>query len=453
MLVHRLGSSSLSLLCPRSHHIHIHTANTNTSATRRPYTNSKTRIIQTRVVKMDAEARKAEREARKAEDRQWKKQSEKIEAGHSKISKGIVPEPSGMGEPKGAKGALALTIHRLQQELVEAARLRGEEGTTTLKTELEARKLSDDLEKSYHEKYEAGLRKLRDDLRLAALADAEEQTVDTLGETFRCLSRMFASASPEVRRKTVESLPAKFGVALAGSIDVQEMLVEVEPPGNKKHPRDCPDNADESQTKRNKGSANNDVAPNSNSDDAEVNGTEADKPESEDDASSKKMSEVPSTKETENEDDSSTEKTNDKSSNKETGTGGDDSSDKIDDESPAKETATEDDDDSSDKLKDEKPAEDEKPNPANDPSNKISDNAITAASHSTAGTPVVHATLTQSIDEALKSRVTPSELQPLLAHQIEKHSSTSTTTTTTVTNITTTTTVTTSTGEACSCLP
>jgi hypothetical protein len=382
---------------------------------------------------MDAEARKAEREARKAEDRQWKKQSEKIEAGHSKISKGIVPEPSGMGEPKGAKGALALTIHRLQQELVEAARLRGEEGITTLKTELEARKLSDDLEKSYHEKYEAGLRKLRDDLRLAALADAEEQTVDTLGETFRCLSRMLASASPEVRRKTVESLPAKFGVALAGSIDVQEMLVEVEPPGNKKHPRDCPDNADESQTKRNKGSANNDVAPNSNFDDAEVNGTEADKPESEDDASSKKMSEVPSTKET--------------------GTGGDDSSDKIDDESPAKETATEDDDDSSDKLKDEKPAEDEKPNPANDRSNKISDNAITAASHSTTGTPVVHATLTQSIDEALKSRVTPSELQPLLAHQIEKHSSTSTTTTTTVTNITTTTTVTTSTGEACSCLP
>jgi hypothetical protein len=180
---------------------------------------------------MNAEARKAEREARKAEDRQWKKQSEKIEAGHSKLSKGVMPEPSGMGEPKGAKGALALTIHRLQQELVEAARLRGEEGVTTMKKELETRKISDDLKGAYHEKYEAGLRRLRDDLRLAALADAEEQTVDTLGETFRVLSRMLANASPEVRRKAVESLPAKFGVALAGSIDVQEMLLEV------KHPR------------------------------------------------------------------------------------------------------------------------------------------------------------------------------------------------------------------------
>jgi hypothetical protein len=295
---------------------------------------------------MNAEARKAEREARKAEDRQWKKQSEKIEAGHSKLSKGVMPEPSGMGEPKGAKGALALTIHRLQQELVEAARLRGEEGVTTMKKELETRKISDDLKGAYHEKYEAGLRRLRDDLRLAALADAEEQTVDTLGETFRVLSRMLANASPEVRRKAVESLPAKFGVALAGSIDVQEMLVEVETPANKKHPRDSPDSVDESQTKRNKGSEKDDLASNSNSDDAEVDGAEADQPESEDDASSKKMSEVPSTKETEdeNEDDASTEKTNDESPAKETGIEGDDSSDQINNESPAKETATKADD-------------------------------------------------------------------------------------------------------------
>jgi hypothetical protein len=376
---------------------------------------------------MNAEARKAEREARKAEDRQWKKQSEEIEAGHSKLSKGIVPEPSGMGEPRGANGALAFTIHRLQQELVEAARLRGEEGITTMKKELEARKISDDLEGAYHEKYEAGLRKLRDDLRLAALAGAEEQTVDTLGETFRVLSRMLANASPEVRRKAVESLPAKYGVELAGSIDVQEML---EVPGNKKHPRDSPDNADESQTKRNKGSEMNGVA--SNSDDAEVNITEADKPESEDDASSKKIGEVPSTKETENEDDASTEKNNDESPANETGT---------EDSSSSSSSSS-----SSGNLKDESPTEDEKPNPANDAPNKISDNAITGASHPAAGTPVVPAASTQSIDEGLK---------PLLAHQIEKHPSTSTTTTTTVTNTTTTSTVTVkvSTGDASSCLP
>ena len=379
---------------------------------------------------MDAEERKAEKLARKAEERQWTKQSKNLLVGHLEISNGIMPGPLGI-EPKGAKGALVINIHRLQQELIEDTRLQGEEGIANMKKELEARKLLDEIENSYHEKYEAGLRKLRDDLRLAALADADEQTVDTLGEILRCLDKSLAKASPEVKRKTAESLSTKFGVSLACSVDVQEILAEVKTPGKKKHPRDSPDNAEEPQAKRNKGSENSDGA--SDSDDEEADGAEAEKPEN--DGSSEKMNVEPSAKETvtehEDENEASSERINNKSSAKET---------EIKDDS------------SSDKTKQEPSAEDNKPNPANDSSNKMSDNAIIAASNATTSTPEVHATTTnESVHGPPKPLAAPSELQPVLAQSTEKHApSTSTTTTTTVTTTSTTTTkttVTTSTGE------
>jgi hypothetical protein len=379
---------------------------------------------------MDAEERKAEKLARKAEERQWTKQSKNLLVGHLEISNGIMPGPLGI-EPKGAKGALVINIHRLQQELVEDARLQGEEGIANMKKELEARKLLDEIENSYHEKYEAGLRKLRDDLRLAALADANEQTVDTLGEILRCLDQSLAKASPEVKRKTAESLSTKFGVSLAGSVDVQETLAEVETPDKKKHPRDSPDHADESQTKKNKGSENNDVV--SDSDDEGADGADAEKTENEIDTSSENMNAEPTAKETvtEHEDEVSSKR--------------------INDEPSAKETEVKD-DSSSDETKQEPSAEDNKPNPANDSSNKMPDNAIIAAFNATTSTPEVHATTANdSVHGSPKLLAAPTELQQVLAQSTENHApSTSTTTTTTVTTTSTTTTtktVTTSTGE------
>jgi hypothetical protein len=397
--------------------------------TRPIYTNSTTNIPHSRIDEMDAEERKAEKLARKAEGRQWTKQSQNLNYSHWNMSNGIVPEPLGI-EPKGTKGALVVNIHRLQQELVEDARLRGEEGLANMKRELETRKLIDDLDNSYHEKYEAGLRKLRDDLRLAALADADEQIVDTLGETFRYLSGMLASASPEVRQKALESWPAEFGVAL---VDVREMAVEGEPPGKKKHPRDSSDNVDELQAKRNKSSENNDVT--SDSDDEQVNGMEVEKTENGKDASPEKMNDDPSAKEKEKEKEKQEEENA--------------SSEKINDDPSTKKTEIKD-DESSNKTKREPSAEDNKPNPANDSSNKFSDNAaIIAASSPAASTPEVHAT---TANESVHGAPKPlAELQQVPAHSIEKHPTSTSTTTTTTTTITATTTkksVTTSTVEA-----
>jgi hypothetical protein len=65
-------------------------------------------------------------DARRADNRQWDSNSGKIRDGHLKISAGIAPDPLKMKEARGPKGIRIEEIHQLQQEIFEAACLRGE---------------------------------------------------------------------------------------------------------------------------------------------------------------------------------------------------------------------------------------------------------------------------------------------------------------------------------------
>jgi len=183
-------------------------------------------------------------DARRAEDRQWATNSHKIRDGHWKISAGTAPESLKMTEPKGPKVAQIVDIHQLQQEVIEAASLRGENGLADMKKELQARRLFDDLDGSYYPVYKIKLCKLRDDLKLAALADVDEQSVDTLGKIFQCLQQSLVKSSPEVKRKTAENLSAKFGVSLADHVDVETMF---ERPKKKIRRQQSPSTSSESQ--------------------------------------------------------------------------------------------------------------------------------------------------------------------------------------------------------------
>ena len=131
------------------------------------------------------------------------------------------------------------------------------------------KKLSAEIEGGHFEKYEVGLRTLKDDLSMAILAEEDEQTVDTLGGIFKHLAWALASATHEVKQRTVECLSDEFGVRLAASVDIQTMLVEVDSPGT----------AEGSQAKRNKSSEGNDVASDADyedSDDMEGEGEDRD---------------------------------------------------------------------------------------------------------------------------------------------------------------------------------
>jgi hypothetical protein len=194
--------------------------------------------------------KKMDNDARRTDNRQWESNSPKIRDGHLMISVGFAPEPLKMKETRGPKGAQIKAIHQLQQELIDAALQRGAKGIAHLKKEVEGRKVSDDLDRLQYEVYQSKLRKLRDDLRLAALAEADEQTVETLGGMFQFLEGALGKASAEVKRKTVRSLADRFGVALAGHVDVETMFERPEKKKRRKSPlsadNELPTSGDES---------------------------------------------------------------------------------------------------------------------------------------------------------------------------------------------------------------
>jgi len=188
-----------------------------------------------------------------------------VRAGHSNICDGVRPFKLKGRATGGGDSDVLIDINDLQQGIIDEARWGGVESFARMKRALKASKeLAAELEGSYYDKYEAGLRALKDYLAIAILAEADEQTVETLGGIFQHLCEALASASPEVKQRTVESLPARFGVRLAASVDVQTMLVEVESPEREKHSRDSPDFAKGSEAIRSKGSVRNDVASSSN---------------------------------------------------------------------------------------------------------------------------------------------------------------------------------------------
>jgi hypothetical protein len=208
--------------------------------------------------------------------RKLTQREQKVRAGHTDICDGVRPFRL-RGRPIGGGDHDLLTdINDLQQEILDEARCGGGESFARMLEALKAdKKLSAELEGAYFEKYEAGLRRLKDDLSIAILAEEDEQDVDTLGGIFRHLARALASASPEVKQRTVECLPDEFGVRLACSVDIETMLVEVDSPGKKKRSWDSPGTAEGSQAKRKESSESNDVASNVNhqgSDDVEGEG-------------------------------------------------------------------------------------------------------------------------------------------------------------------------------------
>jgi hypothetical protein len=188
-----------------------------------------------------------------------------ILAGHSDICDGVRPFKLKGRAIGGGDHDLLTRINVLQQAIVDEARCGGMKSFARMKEALKAsKKLSAELEGSYFEKYEAGLSTLKDYLAVAILAEEDEQTVETLGGIFQHLSQALADASLEVKQRTVESLPAEFGVRLAPSVDIQTMLVEVDPPEKRKRPWDSPGSAENSNAKRNKNTESNDVVSNVN---------------------------------------------------------------------------------------------------------------------------------------------------------------------------------------------
>jgi hypothetical protein len=212
--------------------------------------------------------------------RKLTQREQKVRAGHADICDGVRPFRL-RGRPIGGGDHDLLTdINDLQQEIVDEAHGGGGESFARMLEALKAnKKLSAEIEGGYFEKYEVGLRGLKDDLSMAILAEEDEQTVDTLGGIFQHLANALAGASTEMKQRTVECLPDEFGVRLACSVDIQTMLVEVDSPGKKKCPWDSPGAAEGSQAERNKSSESNDVASNVNhedSDDMEGEGEDRD---------------------------------------------------------------------------------------------------------------------------------------------------------------------------------
>ena len=202
--------------------------------------------------------------------RKLTQREQKVRAGHTDICDGVRPFRL-RGRPIGGGDHDLLTdINDLQQEIVDEARCGGGESFARMLEALKAnKKLSAEIEGGYFEKYEVRLRTLKDDLSMAMLAEEDEQTVDTLGGIFKHLAWALASATHEVKQRTVECLSDEFGVRLAASVDIQTMLVEVDSPGT----------AEGSQAKRNKSSEGNDVASDADyedSDDMEGEGEDRD---------------------------------------------------------------------------------------------------------------------------------------------------------------------------------
>ena len=212
--------------------------------------------------------------------RKLTQREQKVRAGHTDICDGVRPFRL-RGRPIGGGDHDLLTdINDLQQEIVDEARCGGGESFARMLEALKAnKKLSAEIEGGYFEKYEVRLRTLKDDLSMAMLAEEDEQTVDTLGGIFKHLAWALASATHEVKQRTVECLSDEFGVRLAASVDIQTMLVEVDSPGKKKRPWDSPGAAEGSQTKRKESSESNDVASDADyedSDDMEGEGEDRD---------------------------------------------------------------------------------------------------------------------------------------------------------------------------------
>ncbi|KAM0699854.1 hypothetical protein Q7P36_000065 [Cladosporium allicinum] len=239
------------------------------------------------------------------------------------------------GRPIGGDHDLLTDINDLQQEIVDEARCGGGESFARMLEALKAnKKLSAEIEGAYFEKYEAGLRKLKDDLSMAILAEENEQDVDTLVEVDspRKKNRSWdspgtAEGSQAKRKESSESNDVASNVNHEDSDDMEgegegedrnaanddDEPIEITgplgpissntptpapapsprasrptvrmlwgltdpadtPPGGEKHPRDSPDVAEGSKAKRNKSSRHNNVASDVNhqgSDDVEGEG-------------------------------------------------------------------------------------------------------------------------------------------------------------------------------------